>query len=371
MPTTPRSALRTWIGSILLLTIVLGTAAGLAAWKSESRHEQETIARSQPEPVQAVTFATAVERDYRQTTTAIGTVVALRSISLHNELAGTVREVVLHPGAIVDAGTVLVALDVSVETAELQAQQAQVELAESLLARQLRASKQNAAAAADVDRAKAERDIALAQVARTKAIIAHKTIVAPFRARVGMSDVHEGQYLREGTQLTTLQGIDDALHVDFTVTQEVAAGLRPDEQLTVAFAGGELPARVVAVDARVDPATRNATVRARIEHAAQAPAPGAAVRVRVPVGAARTVVTVPVSALRKGPDGDHVAVVAKDAQGKDRVHLRNVQSGAVLGDEVVVLGGLAAGEQVAASGSFKLYESALVAVAAATPVAGN
>ena len=94
-------------------------------------------------------------------------------------------------------------------------------------------------------------------------------------------------------------------------------------------------------------------------------------RVRVPVGAIHTVVTVPVSALRKGPDGDHVAIVQKDAQGKDRVHLRNVQSGAVLGDEVVVLDGVAAGDLVAASGSFKLYESALVAIAAATPAAGN
>jgi membrane fusion protein, multidrug efflux system len=40
--------------------------------------------------------------------------MALRSITLRNELSGTVRKVMLTPGQIVEAGTVLVALDVSV-----------------------------------------------------------------------------------------------------------------------------------------------------------------------------------------------------------------------------------------------------------------
>ena len=121
----------------------------------------------------------------------------------------------------------------------------------------------------EVDRARAERDVALAQIARTKAIIDRKTIRAPFRARVGMADVHPGQYLNEGTELTTLQGVDDAVHVDFTVAQQVAAGLREGDSVEVSAAGqpSPIPAKIVAVDARVDPTTRNAMVRARIEGA--------------------------------------------------------------------------------------------------------
>jgi membrane fusion protein (multidrug efflux system) len=42
-----------------------------------------------------------------------------------------------------------------------------------------------------------------------------------------------------------------------------------------------------------------------------------------------------------------------------------VSAGPVIGDDIVVLAGLSAGEQVAASGSFKLRESALVTVARA------
>jgi membrane fusion protein, multidrug efflux system len=63
---------------------------------------------------------------------------------------------------------------------------------------------------------------------------------------------------------------------------------------------------------------------------------------------------VPVSALRKGPDGDHVWVVAPDSAGKRRATARPVRSGPVLGDTVLILDGLKAGDQVAASGSFKL-----------------
>jgi membrane fusion protein, multidrug efflux system len=116
------------------------------------------------------------------------------------------------------------------------------------------------------------------------------------------------------------------------------------------------------VDARVDPNTRNATVRARLTGSVT-PAPGASVRVLVPVGPLDTVVSVPVNALRKGPQGDHVFVIEPDSAGKPRAHVRTVQSGPVLGEEVIIYDGLKSGEQIATSGSFKLREAVLVAIA--------
>jgi membrane fusion protein (multidrug efflux system) len=360
--TSPRG----WIGSTVLLGTLVVTGVGLAAWKFASIRESDAASASQPEPTESVTAAVARQRDYRPTTTAIGTVLALRSVTLRNELAGTVRQVRLIPGQIVDAGVVLVALDVSVEKAELKAQEAQAALAETVLERAQRLSQQQATAQEEVDRARTERDVAQAQIARTKAIIARKTIRSPFRARVGIADVHPGQYLEEGTQLTTLQGVDDAMNVDFTVAQRVGASLRPGDSVGV-FARSDseaTAARIVAIDSRVDSTTRNAVVRARIGRAASPPVPGASVRVLVPVGPARKAVVVPVSALRKGPGGDHVFVIARAKDGKTRAQVRQVQSGAVLGDEILILSGLSAGEQVATSGSFKLRDAVLVTIAA-------
>jgi membrane fusion protein (multidrug efflux system) len=356
---------RGWIGSIALLLTVFAGAGALAAWKHSSIREAEAAAASQPEQVESITAAVATEREYRPTATAIGTVLALQSVTLRNELAGTVRSVALTPGRIVEAGTVLVALDVSVEQAELKAAQARADLAETLLARAQRLIEERATTQTALDRARAERDVALADIARARAVIARKTIRAPFRARVGIADVHVGQYLQEGTLLTTLQGVGEAAHVDFTVAQRVAAGLGAGDTVGVLATEAEpsIPARIVAIDARVDPSTRNATIRARIARADDGLAPGASVRVLVPAGAQTTAVVVPVSALRKGPGGDHVFVIASDDQGKRRVHQRPVTSGAVLGDEVLILHGLEAGEQVATSGSFKLREAVQVAVA--------
>ena len=352
---------RSWTGSAVLLATLVLTAGSLVAWKRASARKADAAAARQPEPVESITLAVARGRRYRPTTTSVGTVLALTSITLRNELAGTVRQVALVPGQVVEAGAVLVALDVSVEEAELQAQTAQADLAATTLARQERLQEAQATSQEEVDQARAARDVALAQIARTRAIIAKKTIRAPFRALVGLADVHPGQYLNEGTELTTLQGVDAAANVDFTVAQAVAAELHPGEPITVYAANDPRPmtARIVAVDARIDPTTRNAMVRARIP--SHAPAPGASVRIEVPVGPPTTVVAIPVSALRKGPGGDHVFLIVADSAGRSRAHDQPVQSGPVLDDEVVILNGLTPGQRVATSGSFKLREAVLVA----------
>ena len=357
---------RGWIASTLLLGTLVTTGAALAAWKVAALAESEAAAANQPEPVESVTAAIATEREHRPTTTSVGTVLALRSITLRNEVAGTVRRATLTPGQIVEAGALLVALDVSVERAELEALEAEAALAGTRLRRLETLSRHKAVAQEEVDQARAARDVSQAQIERTRAIIARKTIYAPFRARVGLADVHPGQYLNEGTELTTLQGVAEAAHVDFTAAQRVAAGLAVGDSVAVVAGNDAAPigARIVAIDARVDPSTRNATVRARIGDADRVPAPGASVRVLVPAGPPTRAVAVPVSALRKGPGGDHVFVITPDEEGKARAHLRPVRSGSVIGDSVLIHEGLAAGEQVATSGSFKLRESVLVAVAA-------
>src|SRR6185312_6094703 len=119
--------------------------------------------------------------------------------SLRNELAGTVKEANLKPGEIVEPGTLLVAQDVSVEQAELNAHEAQAKLTETMLRRVLQMIESQTASATELDKARAERDVALANIARARAVIERKTIRAPFKARVGLSDVYTGQYLEEGT----------------------------------------------------------------------------------------------------------------------------------------------------------------------------
>ncbi|HEX6643052.1 MAG TPA: biotin/lipoyl-binding protein, partial [Gemmatimonadales bacterium] len=202
----PRPAPSAIRRSIALVVAVLAIASALTFWKFSSLRAAEAASAMPMEPAEVVATAAAVTRPHAATTTAIGTVRALRSVTLRNELPGTVRSVRLTPGQVVEPGTVLVALDVSVERASLRALQAQADLAATVLARTQALADDGAASREELDRARAERDVALAEIARLEAVIERKTIRAPFRARVGISDVHPGQYLSEGTELTSLQG---------------------------------------------------------------------------------------------------------------------------------------------------------------------
>ncbi len=352
-----------WIASLSLLGIVIGTGTALAAWKHAALEQAQVTAASQPEPAEAVAVAIATERQHSPTTTSIGTVVATRSISVRNELPGTVRRVALSPGQIVEAGTVLVALDVSVEQAELQALQAQADLAQTQFKRMERMVRHRAVSQTRYEQARAERDVAVAEIERLKAVIERKTIRAPFRGRIGISDVHPGQYLTQGSLLTTLQGVDEDAYVDFSVAQQVAAQLQVGDDVRIYSRGEDsaLDADVIAIDARVDPVTRNATVRARLQSMSAALRPGASVRVRVPTAASQLAVVVPASAVRKGPEGAHVFVLVSDDD-HVRARIRPVQVESFAGDEAIIAAGLSPGERVAASGSFKLRDAALVAV---------
>ena len=355
----PSVVRRRRVGSLVLAVTLLATGTVLAAWK----HNRLAAERSstQPEPVEAVTVATATPREHRETTTAIGTVLALESITLRNELAGTVRHVSLTPGAIVEAGTVLVALDMSVEAADLRALQAQAALAETTLRRHVYLRQHEANAEAEVDQARAQRDVTLAQVERLKATIAKKIIRAPFRARVGLADVHVGQYLNEGVQLTTLQGVDE---------RGERGLLRSPERRREPGAwgdGGHRHRRRGGADRRADRGDRRAggprdaqrdgpRPDLRRPTSCRRPARRCGSRCRSVRRAPRW--RVPASALSEGSRRrPRVRARRGRRRGKLRAHERAVASGPVVGDEVLILKGLKPGEQVAASGSFKLREA--------------
>ena len=154
--------------------------------------------------MESITVAVAREMDHRQTTTSIGTVLALRSVMLKNELAGTVREVRLTPGQIVEAGTLLVALDVSVEEAELQGAGGPGGSRENGAPR-----RQNLIRNGDNAGGSRPGSRRLGYCPGTdrpyQGDHRQKDHSCAVPGRVGIADVHPGQYLDEGTLLTTLR----------------------------------------------------------------------------------------------------------------------------------------------------------------------
>ncbi len=382
------------LGAAVVLGTLLAAGAGLALWKRQAmRH---AAANSAPfEPTESIEVVEARPVRWRQTAELVGTAVAIQSITLSNEVAGSVTEVLFESGSTVKAGQVLIRMDNSVERADLAAAEASVRIAEANVRaadanlhlaqsseqRLTQAAEARAASSMDVDRAqadvagnvasrdrmRADVDHAKAKVDQLRALIAKKTLVAPFDAIAGMRAVHPGQYLAEGSTVVGLQGVSSAIYVDFALPQEQVRRVKPGD-VVMATSGvfGADPVRieVVAIDATADRVTRNVRVRSRVENPGGALRPGMFVDVNVPVGPEAEYVAVPTTAVRRAAYGDHVFVVAEDPATKQlRARQRNVRLGPAIGAESIVLEGLATGERLAALGSFKLREGALVAPA--------
>jgi membrane fusion protein, multidrug efflux system len=347
--------------SLVVLGALGGIGVVLFSWKALANGDD---AAPTAEPSELIEIAVAQARRHSRTTTAIGTVVAARSITLRNEVPGTVARVAIVPGAIVNTGDVLIALDVSLERAELAAFEAQARLAQARVARFDSLSAASAVSKMDVETARAESEMALAQVQRVQALIARKTLRAPFRARVGITNLNVGQYLAEGQLLTTLQSVEEKPFIDFRVAQAAAIDLEPGAEVSVSTGPhAALEARVLAMDPLVDASSRSVTVRAQLSGPARL-RPGSAVNVSLPVARPSDVAAIPRSAVRRGPEGDFVFVIREDAKGALRAYPRRVIVEMTTDDAALVSEGLAPGDRVAAAGSFKLRDAILVTTSA-------
>lgn len=353
------------IASIGIVAVVLGVAGGLGYWKWRGI-QKGMSAGPPPEFPEFVRVEEATAGTFQRMMTAVGTVQAVRHIAVASEVSGKVAFVGFESGQGVDEAQVILRLDSSTEQADLRAAETQVRLNEITLNRLEQAMTGNAVSKQEMDRARSELDQSRSRVEQLKAMIDKKEIRAPFAGRMGMRDVHPGQYVAEGARLTTLQGSSDEVYVDFAVPQMQAAGLSIGSPVTIRIAGHDLPARIVAVDAQIDLMTRNARLRAALSSMGGRLVPGMFVDVRIALGEATAVVTAPPTAIRHAPFGDHLFVIEPDPKKPDdlRARQRFVKLGGAAGDRVIVLDGLKVGERVAADGSFKLREGALVKAAA-------
>ncbi len=347
------------VGSIILIMAVAGVGGAIAY----AKYAQQKLAMSAPPPPEmpiAVRAAPVSQVAYKQQTTVIGTVLAKRSIVVSNEVAGTVSKVGFQSGDLVEEGQVLIELDTSVEQAELLSAQARVRLSKSTLARMRKAASSSAATAAEVEEAEAQFDQANASVAQLKAVIARKTIRSPFRARVGLRNTHEGQFLSAGFQIATLQSVDDFIHVDFMIPQHAADWVSVGNTVSLEDSAGTYSAKVIALDDKADKLSRNRMGRAELSPVPPNLVPGDSVRVIVDYGPELTAMAVPPEAVRRAPMNTFVYVVELDKEKMPRAQPRTIIVGQTIGDKVAVLNGLQAGDQVVADGSFKAHEGALL-----------
>jgi membrane fusion protein (multidrug efflux system) len=352
--------------AMLAATALLIAALGFVKF----RQIQTAIAEGaafQPPP-EAVTTTAAQQEEWAATLSAIGTVAAVQGVTVSADLPGIVERIGFESGRAVREGDILAVLDTRQERAQLAAAEAQRDLARVNFERMQGLLAERVVSPAEFDRATAEQRQGDARVGEILAAIERKTVRAPFSGILGLRHVNLGQYLSGGDPLVALQSLDP-IYVNFAVPQQTATEIRMGRSVRIRTdgpSGGDLTGRVSAIDSVVDETTRNIQVQATLANPERRLRPGMFVQTELVLGPSRPVVSLPASAISYAPYGDSIFVVTDltDANGQTYRGVRQqfVKLGAARGDQIAVLSGVKAGDEVVTSGLFKLRNGAAVVV---------
>ena len=342
------------------LFLSVGAVGGLGYLKYEQINAAMAEAASFPEPAETVELVTVGTAMVTDTVNVIGELQAVQLVELRIEVPGVVDQVGFSSGDEVRRGQVLVRIDTSAEQADLAAARVDAERTASEAARDEKLFDRGVTPAAIAEQTRALAAAAEARVQALETQIARKTIRAPFDGRVGITDLKPGQFVGVGDLIAQIVGLQDEVYVDFTVPQRSAVLIDRSRSVRVKLETLEATGAITAVDPLIDRATRSLGFRALVEDPAFVKAAGGLVRVILQTGGPEEKIVVPRTSIARSPYGDAVYVVA-DVNGQLRAASQQVRLGQTVGDHlIVILEGLEPGVVVAADGSFKLRDGALV-----------
>lgn len=352
---------RVWLRAAVVVFFVALVGAGLVAFHQfKSGIIAQVVAGIQSQRPTVATAKVATQ-PWQDEITASGTLRAAQGADLAAEVGGIVDTVQIDSGADVARGAVLLTLRSAEDAAKLAQLKASAELAATTYARDVKQLRAQAVSQATVDSDLASLRGAQAQVDAQQALIDQKTVRAPFAGRLGIRQVDVGQYLAAGATIVTLQALDP-IDLDVYVPQADIGALKVGQSVAVRTdsAGGKAFAgTLTAINAKTDSASRMTQIRISLRNPDKALLPGMFATATIAIGQPVQRVTVPVTAISYNPYGSLVYTVHADGQDKDGkpnlvVHQQFVTTGDTRGDQVAVLKGLAAGDQVVVAGQLKL-----------------
>jgi membrane fusion protein (multidrug efflux system) len=340
---------------MVLVMLALGLVFGaMFGWKSYQAQKMAALA-SLPPPPATVAAADVQTEAWQPYLAAVGSLVATQGILVTTEVAGKVSEIRFESGQPVEAGTMLLQIDDSVDQAELAGIVAERRLAELQYTRRKELLGNKTISQSDVDEARLRLENATAQLAAKQAIIAKKRITAPFSGWLGIRQVDQGEYIQPGVAIVPLESLDP-IYVDFSLPERHLDQLSVGQLVEIAvqaFPGESFTGRISAMNPGIDPGTRSQRLRATLENPRDRLHPGMFAEVRTLLPQRPAVLTLPQTAITYNPYGDSVFVIQQDDSGT-RVQRRQVETGGVRNGRVEIVQGLQAGERVVIAGQVKL-----------------
>jgi multidrug efflux system membrane fusion protein len=353
----------------ILVAVVLGGLYGFNRFREKAI--ADFFAGNKPPPT-PIAVAPATLENVPQSLPAIGTLAAVREVTVAPEVAGRVTQISFEAGAKVTAGDPLVQINDKTERADLQALRAQARLAELNLARAKELLERQAAAKATVDQQQAQLDEINANIQKTEAQIGYKLIRAPFDGVLGIRRIDIGQFLSAGDAIVTLTDLN-RLYVNFTLPEQARSKVRvgqPVEITNDAFPDQIFQAKITAIEPQVSAETRAIRLQATMENPQQLLLPGMFANLRVVLPPTENAVTLPETAVDFTLYGDSVFLVQEEKSESGESVLKVVRTPVKTGDRfggrVIITSGVKPGDRIAASGQIKLSNGALVTITEST-----
>jgi membrane fusion protein (multidrug efflux system) len=341
---------------VLAAGVLLAAIVGFNTWKANFVAK---LRLKNSAPPQTVTAATAESSDWQPEVTAVGSLRAVRGVDVTTEVTGLVRALRFKSGDDAQSGQVLVELNADAEIAQQHALEAAADLSSTVYERDKAQYEVQAISKAQLDADAADLKNKRAQAAAQAALVAKKTLRAPFAGRLGITTVNPGQYLNTGDKVVTLQAVDP-VYVDFKLPQQQLAMITNGLAVNLtadAFAGVKFAGKITAIDPRVDAGTRNFQAEATIPNPERRLMPGMFARVAVLAGDIKRYVTLPQTSITYNPYGATVFLAQKKSGGTGNELIAQqtfVTLGPTRGDQVAVLRGVREGDLVVTSGQLKL-----------------
>jgi membrane fusion protein (multidrug efflux system) len=304
----------------------------------------------------SVEVAKVAAADFSDEVGAVGTLKSNESVILRSETPGRIAAINFRDGAVVDRGSVLVALDAAVQEAELQQARANLALAQSNFRRNQELVEKKFVSQQALDNSAATLKVQEAAVQLAEAKVGKTRIRAPFAGMLGLRNVSVGDFVKEGQDLINIEDLR-TLRVDFKLPESYLGRVLKGQAVEVttdALPGERFQAVLDAVDPMIDQNGRSISSRARLDNAAGRLRPGMFVRVRLLFGERKGVLMVPEQAIVPGAQ----PTVFRVADGKATAV--KVRLGTRRGAQVEVTEGLAAGDLVVTAGQLKLREGVAV-----------
>jgi RND family efflux transporter MFP subunit len=212
-------------------------------------------------------------------------------------------------------------------------------------------SQQLKSAQAQMEAAKAHYDGAQAQVS-------YAEVKSPMNGIVSDRPVSVGEIASSSSTLISIVDLSRIV-ARANVSVQQAASLTAGRPVTIASPAGDLPAVVTVVSPAVDPNTTTVQVWVQAANTGERLKLGSTVQISIDAGEVPDAIVIPVAALLSSDDGGEKVMVA----GTDGLaHERAVKLGIRSDDDVQILDGVKAGEQVITEGGLGLDDKAKVQI---------